>query len=76
MITAAPDDAELHRWPLRRLKAASDPRRDEYFRLFALINDWPTPERLTPVIDWSVTALRIRAAGRAPHVIRNRRIDA
>ncbi|MGA4845309.1 MerR family transcriptional regulator [Streptomyces sp. G5(2025)] len=57
-----PDDAEPHRWLLHRLEAASDPRRDEYFRLLALINGWPTPERLTPVIDWSVTALRIRAA--------------
>ncbi|MFE2064401.1 MerR family transcriptional regulator [Streptomyces sp. NPDC059467] len=57
-----PDDAELHRWLLHRLKAASDPRRDQYVRLLALINAWPTPERLTPVIDWSVTALRIRAA--------------
>jgi DNA-binding transcriptional MerR regulator len=57
-----PDDAELHRWLLHRLKAASDPRRDQYFRLLALINDWPAPEGLTPVIDWSVTALRIRAA--------------
>ncbi|MFH8368270.1 MerR family transcriptional regulator [Streptomyces sp. NPDC018031] len=56
------DDAELHRWLLQRLKAASDPRRDQYLRLLALINDWATPERLTPVIDWAVAALRIRAA--------------
>lgn len=40
-----PDDAELHRW-LLRLEAASDPRRDRYFQLLALINDWPAPERL------------------------------
>ncbi|KAB8165695.1 MerR family transcriptional regulator [Streptomyces sp. 3MP-14] len=57
-----PDDAESHRWLLHRLEAASDPRRDRYLRLLALINDWPAPERLTPVIDWSVTALRTRAA--------------
>ncbi|MCX4403299.1 MerR family transcriptional regulator [Streptomyces sp. NPDC059837] len=57
-----PDDADLHRWLLRRLEAASDPDRDEYLRLLALINDWPVPERLAPAMDWSVTALRIRAA--------------
>ncbi|MEU9469392.1 MerR family transcriptional regulator [Streptomyces avermitilis] len=56
------DDAELHRWLLHRLEAASDPRWDQYFQLLALINDWPAPERLAPVIDWSVAALRIRAA--------------
>ncbi|GAA3807425.1 MerR family transcriptional regulator [Streptomyces chiangmaiensis] len=56
------DDAGLHRWLLHRLEAASDPRRDRYFQLLALINDWPVPERLVPVIDWSVTALRVRAA--------------
>lgn len=55
------DDAELHRWLLHRMQAARDPRRDQYFQLLALINDWPAPERLAPVIDWSVTALRIRA---------------
>ncbi|QIY75457.1 MerR family transcriptional regulator [Streptomyces sp. RLB1-33] len=57
-----PDDAELHRWLLHRLEAASDPRRDQYLQLVALINDWPAPERLAQVIDWSVAALRIRAA--------------
>ncbi|MEU3723394.1 MerR family transcriptional regulator [Streptomyces sp. NPDC031705] len=56
------DDAELRRWLLRRLHAASDPRRDQYLRLLALINDWPTPERLAPVIDWAVAALRMQAA--------------
>jgi DNA-binding transcriptional MerR regulator len=57
-----PDDADLHRWLLRRLEAASDPDRDEYLRLLALINDWPVPERLAPAMEWSVTALRIRTA--------------
>jgi hypothetical protein len=57
-----PDDTELHRWVLHRLEAASDPRRDQYFQLLALINDWPAPERLAPLIDWSVTALRLWAA--------------
>lgn len=58
-----PDDADPHQWLLRRLEAAGDPRRDRYLQLLALINDWPAPERLAPVIDWSVTALRIRSAG-------------
>ncbi|MDT0467300.1 MerR family transcriptional regulator [Streptomyces gibsoniae] len=57
-----PDDGELHRLLLQRLEAASDPRRDRYFQLLALINGWPAPEHLAPVIDWSVTALRIRTA--------------
>lgn len=57
-----PEDAELHRWLLRRLEAAGDPRWDRYFRLLARINDWPAPEPLGPVIAWSVTALRARAA--------------
>ncbi|MFI8849960.1 MerR family transcriptional regulator [Streptomyces sp. NPDC053499] len=57
-----PDEAELHRWLVHRLEAARDPRRDQYLRLLALINDWPTPEPLTPVLDWSITALRKRAA--------------
>ncbi|OMI35843.1 MerR family transcriptional regulator [Streptomyces sparsogenes] len=57
-----PDDTGLHRWLLHRLEAASDPRRDQYFQLLALINGWPAPERLAPVIDWTATALRLRAA--------------
>ncbi|MGW7241581.1 hypothetical protein [Streptomyces sp. NPDC054804] len=32
------------------------------FHLLALINGWPAPERLATLIDWSVTALRVRAA--------------
>ncbi|MGP3977129.1 MerR family transcriptional regulator [Streptomyces sp. 8N114] len=56
------DDTEPHRWLLPRLEAANDPRRDRYVHLLAVINDWPAPDRLTPALDWSVTALRIRAA--------------
>lgn len=57
-----PDDSELRRWMLQRLTAANDPRRDRYFHLLALINGWPAPQRLTPTLDWSVTALGLRAA--------------
>ncbi|MFF2998012.1 MerR family transcriptional regulator [Streptomyces sp. NPDC057950] len=57
-----PDDPALRLWLLHRLEAANDPRRDRYFRLLALVNGWPAPDRLSPVLDWSVTALRTRAA--------------
>lgn len=57
-----PDGSALRRWMLRRLTAANDPRRDRYFHLLALVNGWPAPERLTPALDWSVTALRLRTA--------------
>ncbi|MEU6423397.1 MerR family transcriptional regulator [Streptomyces spiralis] len=56
------DDAQPHHWLLHRLEAASDPRRDRYFDRLAVINDWPAPEPLAPLIDWSVQALRARAA--------------
>ena len=62
-VLGRPDDGELCRRLLRQLTAANDPRRDRYFRLLALINDWPPPERLAPALDWSVTALRLRTAG-------------
>ncbi|WBO65727.1 MerR family transcriptional regulator [Streptomyces camelliae] len=45
-------------WLLRRLESARDPRWDRYFQLLALINGWPAPDPLTPLIDWTVTALR------------------
>lgn len=52
------DDTEMRRWMLRRLEAASDPRRDRYVHLLAQVNGWPAPEPVAPVLDWSVTALR------------------
>jgi DNA-binding transcriptional MerR regulator len=62
LVCGRPDDAELHRSMLGRLEAASDPRRDRYSQLLALINGWPAPEDLAPVIDWSVAALRLRTS--------------
>ena len=56
------DEAQLHGRLLHRLETANDPRRDRYFDLLAVINGWPAPEPLAPVIDWSVKALRIRTA--------------
>ncbi|MDT0342422.1 MerR family transcriptional regulator [Streptomyces litchfieldiae] len=55
-----PGDAGPHRRLSRRLEAANDPRRDRYLHLLALINGWPAPERLAPLIDWSLAALRAR----------------
>ncbi|MFB7597172.1 MerR family transcriptional regulator [Streptomyces sp. NPDC056160] len=56
------DDAQLQDWLLHRLESANGPRKDRYFHLLAVINDWPAPEPLAPLIDWSVQALRARAA--------------
>jgi hypothetical protein len=36
-----PGDTEPLLWLLPRLEAANDPRRDQYFRLLAVINSWP-----------------------------------
>ncbi|MER7682849.1 MerR family transcriptional regulator [Streptomyces sp. NPDC096934] len=57
-----PDDGALRLWLLDRLEAVNDPRRERYFRLLALVNGWPEPDRLAPVLDWSLAALRTRAA--------------
>ncbi|MFD8395421.1 MerR family transcriptional regulator [Streptomyces sp. NPDC059680] len=52
--------AEPHAWLVQRLEAARKPRRDTYLRLLALVNGWPAPEPVTPVIDWAAAALRAR----------------
>jgi DNA-binding transcriptional MerR regulator len=57
-----PDDTELRGWLVHRLEAANDQRRQRYFDLLAVINGWPAPEPLAPVIDWSVEALGVRTA--------------
>ncbi|QKW30108.1 MerR family transcriptional regulator [Streptomyces similanensis] len=59
-VVGAPDDAGLRRRLLARLESANDPRRERYLRLLAVINDWPAPESLTPVLDWTLQALRAR----------------
>ncbi|MFE7752592.1 MerR family transcriptional regulator [Streptomyces sp. NPDC057428] len=57
------DDAES-RWQLMaRLERVNDPRRERYFSLLAVINGWPGPESLRPVLDWSVHALQARMRG-------------
>ncbi|WNM32890.1 MerR family transcriptional regulator [Streptomyces sp. Li-HN-5-11] len=57
-----PDDARLRGWLVHRLESAKDPRRDRYVNLLAVINGWPALDPLTPVIDWSVKAIRARTA--------------
>ncbi|MDX3376001.1 MerR family transcriptional regulator [Streptomyces sp. ME02-6991-2A] len=57
------DDAESRRQLLARLKRVNDPRRERYLSLLAVINGWPAPESLRPVLDWSVHALHARMRG-------------
>ncbi|MFJ9910784.1 MerR family transcriptional regulator [Actinacidiphila glaucinigra] len=51
------DGAELRRRLLTRLRTASDPRRERYARLLAVINGWPAPVSRGPALDWAVRAL-------------------
>jgi DNA-binding transcriptional MerR regulator len=62
VLCGRPDDAGLRRRLLTRLETANDPRRERYLELLSVINGWPAPESLTPVLDWSVAALRAREA--------------
>jgi len=62
-VVGAPDDVELRRRLITRLETANDPRRERYLQLLAVINGWQAPESLTPVLDWTVQALR----SRTPH---------
>ncbi|KMS67842.1 MerR family transcriptional regulator [Streptomyces viridochromogenes] len=59
-LLGQPDDAQLRHRLLARLEAANDPRRERYFTLLAVINDWSAPESLTAVLDWSIQAVRTR----------------
>ncbi|MEU9795115.1 MerR family transcriptional regulator [Streptomyces sparsogenes] len=59
-LLGRPDDIELRRRLATRLESISDPRRERYLQLLAVVNGWPAPESLAPVFDWSVQALRVR----------------
>jgi DNA-binding transcriptional MerR regulator len=59
-ILGRPDDAGLQRQLLARLESVNDPRRERYLTLLTVINGWPAPESLTPVLDWSIQALGAR----------------
>lgn len=60
-LLGRPDDVELRHRLSTRLASVNDPRRERYFRLLAVVNGWPVPESLAPVLDWSLQALRVRA---------------
>jgi DNA-binding transcriptional MerR regulator len=62
-ILGRPDDDALHRQLQARLEAVNDPRRERYLTLLAVINGWPAPQSLTPVLDWSIQALDARVPG-------------
>ncbi|MFE2053771.1 MerR family transcriptional regulator [Streptomyces sp. NPDC059459] len=59
-LLGCPDGVDLRRRLATRLEIVNDPRRERYLQLLAVVNDWPAPERLAPVFDWSVQALRVR----------------
>ncbi len=57
--------AVLARYPVRdrlaaQLEAARDPRHERYRELLSVVNGWPAPERLAPVLGWFLAALRSR----------------
>ncbi|MGW5402319.1 MerR family transcriptional regulator [Streptomyces sp. NPDC003952] len=60
------DPVASRRRLLARLERVNDPRRERYFSLLAVINDWPRPESLQPVLDWSIRALRARIHAGTP----------
>ncbi|MEV4692305.1 MerR family transcriptional regulator [Micromonospora echinospora] len=59
-LCGRPDDADLRRRMLDRLRTARDPRRERYLDLLSVVNGWPPPESLAPVLDWSIRALHAR----------------
>ncbi|MFG2057338.1 MerR family transcriptional regulator [Micromonospora sp. NPDC048930] len=61
-LCGRPDDVDLRRRLLARLESANDPRRERYLHLLSVINGWSTGGSLTPVLDWSIRALRARTA--------------
>ncbi|MGW0552179.1 helix-turn-helix domain-containing protein [Streptomyces altiplanensis] len=57
------DDATSRRQLLVRLERMNDPRRERYLSLLAVINGWPGPDSLRPVLDWAIHALQPRIQG-------------
>jgi DNA-binding transcriptional MerR regulator len=62
-VFGRPDDVDLRRRLLTRLETANDPRRERYLQLLAVINGWPAPESLAPMLDWFIQALHARIPG-------------
>ncbi|MEV6513084.1 MerR family transcriptional regulator [Streptomyces sp. NPDC051642] len=63
-LLGRPDGVELRHRLATRLESVSDPRRERYLQLLAVVNGWTASESLAPVFDWSVQALRVRTPGR------------
>ncbi|MEV4924812.1 MerR family transcriptional regulator [Streptomyces roseoverticillatus] len=59
-IVGRPADLGLRRQLLARLETANEPRRQRYTDLLAVVNGWPAPENLIPVLEWPIEALRAR----------------
>ncbi|WP_250291498.1 MerR family transcriptional regulator [Streptomyces atroolivaceus] len=59
-LLGEPDDAALRRRLATRLESVNDARCERYVQLLAVVNGWPAPEKLAPVFDWAVQALRVR----------------
>jgi hypothetical protein len=57
------DDAASRRRLLARLERVNDPRGERYPSLLAVVNGWPGPEGLRPVLDRAVRALQARIPG-------------
>ena len=53
-------DATLLRDLLAWLHAVNDPRRQTYLERLSVINGWPAPNNLGPVLDWSIRAVQAR----------------
>ncbi|MBY8877903.1 MerR family transcriptional regulator [Actinacidiphila acidipaludis] len=51
---------------LLRLRQLNDPRRERYVRLLAVVNAWPAPRSLAPVLDWSLRALALTPPSAEP----------
>ncbi|MFC7306820.1 MerR family transcriptional regulator [Streptomyces monticola] len=54
------DPRDHYRHIAEHLEQMNDPRRDQYLSLLAVINGWPAPGSLGPVLTWSTAALRTR----------------
>lgn len=59
-VLGRPDDGELRRRLASWLEAASDPLRERYLQLLAVINGWPAPERTAAEFGWALHAVRVR----------------
>ncbi|MEU4469946.1 MerR family transcriptional regulator [Micromonospora sp. NPDC023888] len=55
-----PDDADLRRRLLDRLRMANDPRRDRYLDLLSVINGWSSGDAVAPAVDWFIRAVGAR----------------